>query len=135
MARLAEAAEPLRARFATPEGTVRTFAAALRTARFGLALECFTADACLVTPDATAVSGRGAIGDIVTQLIAQRVDIEIESSGAVIAGNLAFVNQRWRIAVGRGGGQAHMQEVVPVLVLSRTRSEWKLAIAAPWGRP
>jgi ketosteroid isomerase-like protein len=101
----------------------------------GVALECFAAQSCLVTPDATAISGRGAIGEILTQLISQRAEIAIETSGALIAGDLAFVNQRWRIVVGRGGEQAHLQEVAPVLVLCRARSQWKFAIAAPWGRP
>lgn len=129
------AAESPRARFASPEATVRAFAAALRDARFGAALECFAKRSCLVTPDATTISGRSAIGDILTQLISQRAKIAIESSGAVIAGDLAFVNQRWRITVGRDGEQPHLREVVPVLVLCRDRSEWKLAITAPWGRP
>lgn len=135
MARLAEAAKPSPARFASPEATVRTFVAALIGARFGAALQCFAEQSCLVTPDATAVSGRGAIGDILTQLISQRPEIAVESSGAVVADDLAFVNQRWRIAIGKGSEQAHSREVIPVLVLRRTRSEWKLAIAAPWGRP
>lgn len=135
MARLAEAEKSQRARFASPEATVRTFVAALREARLGVALECFAEESCLVTPDATAISGRGAIGDVLTQLIAQRAEILPESSGAVIAGGIAFVNQRWRIAVGRGSEHVHYDEVVPVLVLRRNRSEWRFAIAAPWGRP
>jgi ketosteroid isomerase-like protein len=135
LARLAEATESSRARFASPEATVRTLVAALKGARLGAALECFSEQSCLVTPDATAVSGRGPIGEILAQLISQRTEIAIESSGAVIAGDLAFVSQRWRIATGKGGEQANSWEVVPVLVLRRTRSDWKLAIAAPWGRP
>lgn len=135
MARLAEASRIPPARFASPEATVRTFVAALRGARLGAAMECFREDSCLVTPDATAVSGRGPIGEILAQLISQRVEIAIESSGAVIAGDLAYVSQRWRIATGRAGEQAHSWDVVPVLVLRRARSEWKLVIAAPWGRP
>lgn len=135
MARLAETSKSARARFASPEATVRTFVAALQGARLGLALECFAEQSCLVTPDSTAVSGRGPIGDILAQLISQRAQIAIESSGAVIAGELAFVNQRWRIGIGKGSEDPHSWEVVPVLVLSRVRSEWKLAIAALWGRP
>jgi ketosteroid isomerase-like protein len=136
LAKLAEQAAAAPARFATPEATVRTFVAALREGRLGLALECFAEEACLVTPDATAISGRGAIGGILAQLISQRAGIAIESSGAaLVAGDLAFVNQRWRIAVGQDGEQGYAEEVVPVLVLARTRSAWKLAIAAPWWRP
>lgn len=134
MARLAEAAKA-RARFASPEATVRTFVAALQGARLSVALECFAEQSCLVTPDATAVSGRGPIGDLLAQLISQSTQIVIESSGAVVAADLAFVTQRWRIAVGRGSDHAHSWEVVPVLVLRRCRAEWRLAIAAPWGRP
>jgi ketosteroid isomerase-like protein len=133
--RLAETAKAPPARFANPEATVRTFMAAVKGARLGVALECFAEQSCLVTPDATAVSGRGPIGDLLAQLISQQTQIAIESSGAVVADDLAFVNQRWRIAVGRGSDHAHSWEVVPVLVLRRVRSEWKLAIVAPWGRP
>jgi uncharacterized protein (TIGR02246 family) len=135
LARLAEQAAPLRARFATPEATVRTFAAALRAGNLEAMTDCFTLECCLVTPDATAVSGRGAVRGVLAQLVSQRAEIAIESSGAVTAGDLAFVNQRWRIAVGRGGEHAQVEEVVPVLVLRDEDSEWKLAIAAPWGRP
>lgn len=134
MARLAEQAEPIRARFATPEATVRTFAAALRVGNLEAMTDCFTLDSCLVTPDATAVSGRGAVRGVLAQLVSQRAEIAIESSGTVTAGDLAFVSQRWRIGIGGSGEQAHIEEVAPVLILRQSESEWKLAIAAPWGR-
>jgi len=132
--RQAERELPTRARFATPEATIRTFAAALESARLGVAMECFTEQACLLTPDATAVNGRGAIGDILAQLIGQRVRIAIENFGTLVAGETALVNQRWQMRSG-GSDNPHCQVAVPILVLRRVGKEWKLVIAAPWGRP
>lgn len=135
MATLAEREVAPRARFATPEATLRTFAAALGQARLGWAMECFAAQASFVTPDATGVSGRAGIGEVLAQLIDQRAGIEIDSAGALIAGDLAFVSQRWRLSLGSDPSSRQSQEVTPLLVLRQVAQEWKLAIIAPWGRP
>lgn len=134
MPKPAELATSPRARFATPEATVRTFVAALKGANLGIAMECFRDDSCFLTPDATAVVGRGAIGGVLAQLVAQRVEVCVEDHGALVAGDLAFVNQRWTMSFRAGGEDSYRQDVVPVLVMRRVRREWKLAIAAPWGR-
>lgn len=94
MARLAEARPTQRARFAEPEATIRTFVAAIGRRKLGIAMECFCEEACFVTPDATAVSGRGAIGAVLAQLIDQRAEIAADPAGALVAGDVAFANQR-----------------------------------------
>lgn len=134
MPRVAEPRGIPPARFADPEATIRTFAAALRNARLGRAIECFAAESVLVTPDATAVSGRDGIGGLLAQLIDQRAEIVADPAGAVVAGDLAFVNQRWQLTLGSAENR-HSQDVMPLLVLRRVMQEWKLAIVAPWGRP
>ncbi|MGN6275670.1 MAG: YybH family protein [Solirubrobacterales bacterium] len=134
MARLAEPETARRARFADPEATIRAFVAALGRRRLGVAMECFCEEACFVTPDATAISGRGAIGAVLAQLIDQHPEIVADPAGALVAGDVAFANQRWRLSLGRAPNR-HSQEAIPVLVLRRVGREWKLAVLAPWGRP
>ncbi|MGN6216105.1 MAG: nuclear transport factor 2 family protein [Solirubrobacterales bacterium] len=134
MPRLAELGAAPRARFGDPEATIRTFAAALRAARIAKAIECFAPDSCFVTPDATEVSGREGIGGVLAQLVDQRAEIVVDPAGVLIAGDVAFVSQRWQLTVGNATNR-HKQEVTPLLVLRRVGREWKLAIVAPWGRP
>jgi ketosteroid isomerase-like protein len=121
-------------RFETPVGTVRAFAAALSVGDLEAAIACFATESCFVTPDATAVSGRGAIRGVLAQLIAQRAKISMEASSTLFAGDVVFVNQHWRIRLGATSGATYVQAVNPVLVLRREEDSWKLAIAAPWNR-
>lgn len=134
MASRAESIPASGARFGTPVGTVRALAAALGVGDLEAAIACFATDSCLVTPDATTVSGRGAIRGVLAQLIAQATQISIESSSTLIAGNVVFVNQRWRISLGVSPDASYTQVVNPILVLRRVEGDWKLAIAAPWSR-
>lgn len=134
MASLAKSSTDPVARFSTPVETVRAFASALRLGDLEAAIACFAADSCFVTPDSTAVRGRGAIRGVLAQLISQRTRITIESSSALFAGDVVFINQHWRIRVGGSPEAAYTQGVNPVLVLRRDEGSWKLAIAAPWSR-
>ncbi len=93
---------------------------------------CFARDGCLITPDATAIHGRDRIRPILAQLIAQRIDVAVEISHVVGGGEVRLVRERWRIQT--GGEEARFVQVLhPTLILRRVESEWKLAIAAPWG--
>lgn len=124
----------LEARFSTPVETVRAFASALGRGDLEAAISCFAADSCFVTPDSTAVGGRGAIRGVLAQLISQRTKITIESSSSLFAGDIVFINQHWRIRVGGSPEAVYTRAVNPVLVLRRDEGNWKLAIAAPWSR-
>lgn len=134
MARLAESPADAGTRFGTPVGTVRAFVGALGVGDLEAAIACFATDSCFVTPDATAVSGRGAIRGVLAQLIAQRTKISMEASSTLFAGDVVFVNQHWRIRLGASPEATYVQAVNPVLVLRREEGNWKLAIAAPWSR-
>lgn len=111
---------------------MRSFLAAIAAGDVEAATECLAPDSSLVTPDATTVSGRGPIRGILAQLIAQRPQIAAEAAGALVAGDVAYVNQRWRVAHGAAGGEQYVQVLSPILVLRRLEGEWKVAIAAPW---
>jgi uncharacterized protein (TIGR02246 family) len=115
----------------TPEGTARAFRSAIRFGRLDAAAALLAHEACFVTPDSTVIKGRGAIRDVLAQLIAQRPEISTEPATVLVAGDVAFVTQRWQMRVGAPGGSL-VQDVRPVLVLRRENDAWKLAITAPW---
>lgn len=115
----------------TPEGTARAFRSAIRFGWLDAAAALLAREACFVTPDSTVIKGRGAIRSVLAQLIAQRPEISTEPATVLIAGDVAFVTQRWHMRVGVAGGSVE-QDVRPVLVLRREGDAWKLAITAPW---
>jgi ketosteroid isomerase-like protein len=119
------------AKFRTPEATVRTFATALTVGNLDAATSCLAPEVSLLTPDGTAVSGQSA-REVLRQLIDQRPRIEMEPPGTVIAGGVAYVNQRWRIRIEAASEQGYEQVVSPILVLRQVGEQWKLAIAALW---
>lgn len=98
------------------------------------ATACFARDACLITPDATAVHGRDRIRPLLAQLVARRTEIKVELSTVIGAGEVILASERWRIRSGPGGEAPGIEQVLDsTLVLRRIEGEWKLAIAAPWG--
>jgi ketosteroid isomerase-like protein len=67
---------------------------------------CFARDACLLTPDATAIHDREHIRPLLAQLIARRIQIEVEQSNVLIAGDVAFARERWHLrAAGAAGSR------------------------------
>lgn len=96
------------------------------------AAACFARDGCLITPDATAVHGREWIRPVLAQLIAQRIEVAVELSQVVSGGDVRLVRERWKVRTGVESAR-FVQILHPTLVLRRIDSDWKLAIAAPWG--
>jgi ketosteroid isomerase-like protein len=96
------------------------------------ATACFSRDACLITPDATAVYGRDRIRPVLSQLIARRAEITVESSTVLTAGDVALASERWTLRSIAVEGSCFEQALSPTLVLRRIEERWKLALAAPW---
>jgi ketosteroid isomerase-like protein len=95
---------------------------------------CFARDACLLTPDATAIHEREHIRPLLAQLIARRIRIEVEQSNVLIAGDVAFARERWQVsASAAGAGSLYEQSCDPYLVLKLIEGSWKISIAALWG--
>jgi ketosteroid isomerase-like protein len=109
------------------------FVHALNSGDLNRVTACFARDACLITPDATAVHGRDRIRPVLAQLIALRAEIRVESSNVIIAGDVAFACERWTIRSNGVEGAAFEQALSPILVLRHIEGRWKLAVAAPWG--
>src|SRR6187551_4058782 len=94
---------------------------------------CFTRDACLLTPDATAIHDREHIRPLLAQLIARRIRIEVEHSNVLIAGEVAFVREQWKVNALAPAGSRYEHSCNPSLVLKQIEGSWKVAIAALWG--
>ena len=110
------------------------FVRALSAGDLDAATACFARDACLITPDATAVHGRDRIRPLLAQLVARRTEIEVELSTVIGAGEVILASERWRVRSGAGEKAPRIEQVLDsTLVLRRVEAEWKLAIAAPWG--
>jgi ketosteroid isomerase-like protein len=117
----------------TPEGATSAFCEAISRGQLDQACGCFVREGCLITPDATLVHGRDAIGAVLAQLIASSARVSIQVSAFVAAGEVALARERWRFESKAPAGQIFAQESSPTMVLRRIESDWKLAIAAPWG--
>jgi ketosteroid isomerase-like protein len=118
---------------ASPRESTRAFAQAINAADLHAATYCFAKDACLVTPDATAIRGREEIRPILAQLIARQTRIEVLSSSVLVAGVVALGSERWAIRSAGPEGTVFSQDSSPALVLRKLEGAWKVAIAAPWG--
>ena len=119
----------------SPRESTRAFAAAISRGDLDAAAHCFTKDACLLTPDATAVRGREEIRPILHQLIVAGSRIEVQESSIVLAGEVALGSERWVVTSAATEGTLFTRTLTPTLVLRQVESVWKLAVAAPWGRP
>jgi ketosteroid isomerase-like protein len=116
-----------------PRQTIRAFVAAINAGDSQLATRAFAKDACLLTPDATAIAGREEIRPLLAQLIARQTQIEVLAGSLLIAGPLALGSERWRICSSGADEAVFEQLTSPALVLRWIEGAWKLAIAAPWG--
>lgn len=97
------------------------------------AAACFARDGCLLTPDATAIHDRDHIRPVLAQLIARRARIEVEQGSTIVAGEVAFVHQRWLFEAPTESGERFAQKCEPALVLRELEGSWKISIAALWG--
>ena len=97
------------------------------------AATCFARDACLLTPDGTAIHERQNIRPLLAQMIAGRVRVEVEQSNLLLGGDVAFARERWRLSAAGADGARFEQETSPTLILRQVEGQWKLAIAALWG--
>lgn len=117
-----------------PEEVTRLLAESVTRGDLRAAIRCFAKDACLVTPDATAVRGREDIRPILHQLIASGSRIEVQESSMLLAGEIAFGTERWAVAIPGSEGRPFTRLLTPTLVLRQLEGTWKLAVAIPWGR-
>jgi uncharacterized protein (TIGR02246 family) len=118
----------------TPRESTRAFAASISRGDLDAAACCFAKDACLVTPDATAVRGRDEIRPILHQLIVVESQIEVQESSIVLAGEVALGTERWVVTSPGSDDAPFTRALTPTLVLREVEGVWKIAVAMPWWR-
>jgi ketosteroid isomerase-like protein len=118
----------------TPRESSRALAASISRGDLDAAAHCFAKDACLLTPDATAVRGREEIKPILHQLIVAGSQIEVQDSSIVLAGEVALCNERWLVTSAGSEGAPFTRTLTPTMVMREIEGAWKLAVAMPWGR-
>ena len=118
----------------TPGESTRALAASISRGDLDAATSCFAKDACLLTPDATVIRGRGEIRPILHQLIAAGSAIEVQESSIVLAGEIALASERWTLSSAGSDGSPFIRELMPTMVMRRLEDVWKLAVAMPWSR-
>lgn len=107
-----------------------SLAEAIREGDLDAAQSRFAPDACLVTPDATAVYGSAPIRALLAQLIEAGTVIQVETGSLVRVGEVALASERLHF---RSRGVPHRQSFPANTVLRRYGDDWRIAIAAPWG--
>jgi len=118
----------------TPRESTRALAASITRGDLDAAAHCFAKDACLLTPDATAVRGREEIKPILHQLIVAGSQIEVQDSSIVLAGDVALGSERWIVASAGSEGSPFTRTLTPTVVLRQIEEVWKVAVAMPWVR-
>jgi ketosteroid isomerase-like protein len=118
----------------TPRESTRALAASISRGDLDSAARCFAKDACLITPDATAVRGREEIKPILHQLIVTGSQIEVQDSSIVLAGEVALGSERWIVTSAGSEGAPFTRTLTPTVVLRQIEEVWKLAVAMPWVR-
>src|SRR5262245_49777422 len=113
---------------ANPRLPCLAFPELLSRGKLEAATACFARNACLLTPDATAIHDRQHIRPVLAQLIARHTQIEVELTNALVAGDVAFVRERWLVRADGVAGSQFEQAPCPELVLRRIEGQWKLAI-------
>jgi ketosteroid isomerase-like protein len=108
-------------------------ARALNSGNLDRAAACFARDACLITPDATAVHGRERIRPVLAQMVACQMQIRVESSAWLDGGEVVLARERWTVRSGERSDSGFDQTLDSLLALRRIEGAWKLVIAAPWG--
>jgi ketosteroid isomerase-like protein len=118
----------------TPQESTRAFAASISRGDLDGAAYCFAKDACLVTPDATAVRGREEIRPILHQLIVLGSQIEVQESSVLVAGEVALGTEGWLVTSPGSEGASFTRSLTPMVALQQLEGVWKLAVALPWWR-
>lgn len=115
-----------------PLAAVDSFSAAVNGGDLDAAAACFTREACLITPDGTAVNGRSEIAAILAQLIARGTRVEVEQLVLQSAGDVALASGRLTMRSPGPGRESLSQSLTSALAMRRVEGLWKIAIFSPW---
>lgn len=115
-----------------PERFSHRLVSAVNAGNLDAATAYFARDACLITPDGTAVHGRARIRSVLAQMIFARTRIAVELSATLTAGDVALARERWTIRSPGAEGRSLARSTESTLVLRWIEEHWKVAVIAPW---
>lgn len=119
----------------TPVEVSRNLADAISIGDLDGAASSFSHRGRLMTPGETILEGRGAIRELLAQLIAMQVKIRSESRRLVYLDDRALLTEAWSMSHGDLAGNAAFERTTRALSLHcRVDGEgWKIIFLAPWG--
>ncbi len=121
---------------ASPEDLSAAFAAAINSRDVPAALELWSEDAAILTPDGQALRGREAIGAALHALADNGASVQVEVSELFTAGDLALATGTLTLSGLDGEGNPYTQQSQSVVTYLRgADGYWRVAIDAPWGLP
>jgi ketosteroid isomerase-like protein len=113
-----------------PRATSLAFGRALLARDPRAAAACLSPDALMLSADGTELSGREQAFALLSQITASEQVLEIRIGRCVEAGAVALCTEYWRRSTPGSGG--HESASVARLVLPRSGTSWRIAIASPW---
>jgi uncharacterized protein (TIGR02246 family) len=121
----------------TPEELAQAFAAAICTRDVPAAVALWAEDAAILQPDGQVVRGREAIAQALQTLVDNRVELQIDVSSVIEAGDVATVLGTLTLSAQNGGGpeDRFTSRSSSVVIYTRGADGWRIALDAPWGLP
>ena len=117
----------------SPLEAIDAFSLAIAEGNARAAAGCFASEACLITPDATAIRGMEEIAAVLAQLTAGGTRIQIEITALQRAGKVACGQGHSRV-VGRDARMEPFEQHFPAsFVLVEGEGTWRIQILCPWG--
>jgi ketosteroid isomerase-like protein len=119
----------------SPSELPRLFAAAINAGDTGAAMELWSEDAAILSPDGGVLDGHGAVEGAVRALIEAGTTIEIEVERVFHAGAVALALGTLTMRGTGGDGEPFEQRSSSLAVYSRQDGDWRVVLDAPWGLP
>ncbi len=120
----------------TPEELAQAFAAAICARDVPAAAALWAEGAVIVQPDGGAVRGREQIGRALQTLVDNGVELRIDVSSVIEAGDIATVLGTLTLSGQNGGGpEDFTSRSSSVVIYTRGPDGWRIALDAPWGLP
>lgn len=97
-------------------------------------LELYEDEATLVDADGNAASGKARLRDFFADLLAQDVELELETRYAARCGDIALLSNTWRLSgTDADGRPLDRRGQASEIVRRQPNGRWLLIVDHPWG--
>jgi uncharacterized protein (TIGR02246 family) len=119
----------------SPDALSSAFTEAINSRDLPAALDLWTDDAAIIGPTGDRASGRAAIAAALQGLLDNGVTVKIDVTSIFAAGDVAVATGSFTARGTGADGEAFSSRSSSVVVYTRTRDGWRIALDAPWGLP